>query len=208
VAGSSRNEPSWTIDAVLAPDVAPRAVCAELQRAAAPDVLSFNRLREESGFHLLSCLSTHEMSTETRFGGYSQIATVESADAVLARVSKNLRSNLRTERNRLDKEGGGMIDVASSPRDVTDAFDTFVEVEQRGWKASAGALANRPAVRAALRQLLVAHAERDHARIRTLQIGERPIASHLCILHRDTLILLKTGYDEAYARLGPGNQLL
>ena len=191
------------------PDDLRRALLDASAAAGEPvDVLSYNGMRPGSGTLRLATSAPAGLSAETRYGGYSVIETSVSGDDWFAATSKNLRSSLRKARNRFERQGKLAITSATAPDEVEAGFDEFVAVEGSGWKGEAGALVNRPAERALLRQFLLDEAERGAAEVRVLRLDDRPAAAQLATVTDRTLELYKVAFDEQLADLSPSNLLM
>jgi CelD/BcsL family acetyltransferase involved in cellulose biosynthesis len=172
------------------------------------DFVSLTRLRTGSAFHRVATACSRRLLTESRYGGYSSVPTTVPADEWFGAASKNLRGSIRKAQNRLDREGGSRVAVATTPAEVGEAFDAYVDLEARGWKGAAGALANRPLEHTVLREFLVGAAATGQASVRALWVDDELAASHLCALAGSTQVLFKTSYNEEMAHLSPGNVLM
>ncbi|MBH9576510.1 GNAT family N-acetyltransferase [Inhella proteolytica] len=129
-----------------------------------------------------------------------------SWEQYLAGRSKNLRANLRRYEHRLEAEGLPARFVChTEASDVRDGVLRYAELEGRGWKAAAGtALGSFDAQLAFYTSLLEHAAARGQARVYELYLGDQLAASRLTITNRDTLVVLKTSYEESLGRLAPG----
>ena len=130
---------------------------------------------------------------------------------MLAGFSRNFRSNLSKARNKLAKEAEVEFRSTTDPARVRAGFDEFVEIEASGWKGAKGsgtAMKLHPEVLAYYRRLLDRLAGRGVVVSNCLRVGGRPIASQMCLKVDGTLHLYKLAYDEAWARVAPGNMLL
>lgn len=112
---------------------------------------------------------------------------------------KNLRTNLKKQRARLDKEGVALrMQVSRDPREVAAAVADYGRLESSGWKAGAGT-----AVHASNAQgrfycsMLEAFCRRGAGSVYRYFFGEQLVAMDLCIEGGDSIIVLKTSYDES-----------
>jgi CelD/BcsL family acetyltransferase involved in cellulose biosynthesis len=122
-----------------------------------------------------------------------------------ARRGKNLRHNLKRQRNQLAQQGiECRVEAVTSRSDVAAAVAEYAKLETAGWKAESGT-----AVRSGdrqgrfYRQLLEDHCVQRHGRIYQLRLGGRIAAADLCIDNGSTLVVLKTSYDETMSNLSP-----
>jgi CelD/BcsL family acetyltransferase involved in cellulose biosynthesis len=112
---------------------------------------------------------------------------------------RNLRSNLKKQRNRLEREGVALrLEVSRAPEDVAQAVADYGLLESSGWKAARGTAVH--AVNAQGRYycaMLEAFCRRGKGSIYRYWIGDRLAAMDLCIEDGGTVIVLKTSYDES-----------
>ena len=201
-------------DGLVATRCRPDVLRRELLRAFARsgeriDVLSFNRLRPHSAFHTLAAAWPGAMTVEGTYGGYATISTKPSADEWFADSGKNLRASLRKAGNRLARLGPVEATTADAPADVAAGFDDFVRIEASGWKGQAGSgLGNRPVEREQLRTFFVDAAAAGRAQVHVLRVGDDVAAVDLSVVVGETLVILKTAYDEEVAHAAPGSLLM
>jgi Acetyltransferase (GNAT) domain len=122
-------------------------------------------------------------------------------DELMARLSKHFRRNLRAHRKKLASFADVRFATATGDG-LEAAFETFIAVEASGWKGVSGvgsAIALHPRLLAFYRRL--AANTRDRCEIHLL-------AAQFCVVSGEQYSILKIGYDEAYARIGPGLLLL
>jgi CelD/BcsL family acetyltransferase involved in cellulose biosynthesis len=131
----------------------------------------------------------------------ARIDVAGSFDAYWNARGKNLRSNLKKQRNRLALEGiATRLEVLDQPQQMAGAVDDYARLEGAGWKARGGSavLADNAQGRF-YRRMLEEFAGRGEARVYRYWFGERLAAMDLCILERDCIVILKTAYDETLA---------
>ena len=164
-------------------------------------VLSFTQVdpwlapREEDG-----ASSTRADYIET---GWIDIAG--SFDDYWAQRGKNLRQNMRKQRSKLAAEG-----VVVTLRSLTDAADMagaiarYGALESAGWKASQGTAIHLDNAQGRFyRELLETAAAEGGALVHECLFDERTVAINLCVRRGDTLVVLKTTYDESIQNLSP-----
>lgn len=128
---------------------------------------------------------------------------------LLASFSKNFRSSLRKARNKLRSTEGVEFQRANAGDALAHAFNSFLDVEAAGWKGERGtAIKNNPTVTAFYRDVMEDFGARGQCEINILSIQGKAVAGQFCLRAGPTLHVLKIGYDEAYAKLSPGNLLL
>jgi CelD/BcsL family acetyltransferase involved in cellulose biosynthesis len=125
-------------------------------------------------------------------------------------LSKRRASDMRRARRRAEAVGPVSFEVLTpTPVELQPLLDEAVETEAAGWKSSRGS-----ALKADARRLdffgryARGAAERDELRLCFMRIDGRAVAMQLAVEWRDSLWLLKIGYDEDFGRCSPGMLLL
>ncbi|MEI8301883.1 MAG: GNAT family N-acetyltransferase [Burkholderiales bacterium] len=122
---------------------------------------------------------------------------------------KNLRANLRKQRDRLAAQGVALrTEVLTEPADMARAVADYAALESRGWKAGEGTAVSPSHPQFGFyRGMLEAFARQGVARVYRCFFGEQLVASELCLLDRGEFVILKTTYDESTAPLSPASLL-
>jgi CelD/BcsL family acetyltransferase involved in cellulose biosynthesis len=129
--------------------------------------------------------------------------TGDPAAYVRARASRR-----RTQRNKLRREHAAEFVLDGAPGDLDAHLDLVFALEAAGWKGRAGtAIASAPETETFYRTLAHAHRDRGELRLAWLHLDGRPAAVDLLLLRDRRMYLLKTGLDEAFARLSAGGVL-
>ena len=112
---------------------------------------------------------------------------------------KNLRSNLKKQRARLEREGiAPRLEVLRAPEAVAAAVADYGNMESTGWKAGGGTAVHADNAQGRFyRDMLQAFCSRGAGSIYRYWFGERLVASDLCIEGPDCIVVLKTAYDES-----------
>ena len=133
-------------------------------------------------------------------------------DEFRASLPKSFRHKRNTSANRLAKLNDVRFVTVTSAGDIDSEFTTFLDVEASGWKGDGG---TRTAVRcskektAFFRDLSATlRGEADYCEITALYAEGRCLASAFCTCTGATYSCLKIGYDEAFGRVSPGQQLV
>jgi CelD/BcsL family acetyltransferase involved in cellulose biosynthesis len=127
-------------------------------------------------------------------------------DAYWTARGKNLRSNLKKQRNRLAQEGVvTRLEICRAPAQMARAVADYGRLETSGWKAQGGtAVAGDNAQGRFYTAMLSALAARGAASVYQYWFdgpeGARLAAMDLCVEGGGCIVILKTAYDEA---LGP-----
>lgn len=119
-------------------------------------------------------------------------------DAYWERRGKNLRSNLRKQRGRLEREGiPTRLETVRDAAAMAGAVADYSRLEGAGWKARGGtAVGADDAQGRYYRAMLEAMAVRGAARVMRYHVGGRLAAMDLCVEDDDSIVVLKTAYDE------------
>jgi len=114
---------------------------------------------------------------------------------------KNLRVNLKKQRARLARDGiAPRLEISRAPQDMARAVDDYGQLEQAGWKAGEGtAVCPSNAQGRYYRAMLELMAACGGASVYRYYFGERLVAMDLCVEDADSIVILKTSYDESVA---------
>lgn len=108
-------------------------------------------------------------------------------------------------RRKMGRDHEADFAIVVPPADLEAELDDGFQVEAGGWKGQAGtAILSDPATEAFYREIAAQFHQRDELRLSRIRLDDRTAAFDLCVLHRDELYLLKTGFDEGFRRLAPG----
>ena len=186
------------------------ALLAEARRLE-PDLFSidFMGVRETSPTRAALAAETDRFSVvdaPDEPGSFVPIAG--TLDAYRETLGDNFSRNLRKAGNRFAREPGAGFRILSGPDADPALLDDFLALEAAGWKGVAGtAIARDPGIVAYYRSLVAHFAARGWLEWHFLDLAGKPAAAHLGVRFGGALVLLKIAYDEAHARLGPGNLL-
>lgn len=119
---------------------------------------------------------------------------------------KNLKANIRRYFNRLEKEfAQHTLTRTSEFESMKDGVARFGAIESAGWKGTAGtAISADNAQGAFYTDVLQRFAATGQAAIYHLEVAGQTVASRLIIDCPTMSVILKTTYDEAFARIAPG----
>jgi hypothetical protein len=112
---------------------------------------------------------------------------------------KNLRGNLKKQRARLEREGvTTRMLVDRSPAAMAQAVADYGHLETAGWKGSEGtAVSAENAQGRYYRAMLEGMAMQGAASVYRYYFGEQLVAMDLCVEDGDSIVVLKTAYDES-----------
>ncbi len=122
---------------------------------------------------------------------------------------KNLRSNMRKQRNQLQAQGlVTRMEVLTDAADMARGVRDYASLESKGWKAEMGTAVSEDHPQTHFYQaMLERFAAFGMARVYRYFFGEKLVASELCLRARGEFVILKTTYDESTAPLSPASLL-
>jgi len=139
----------------------------------------------------------------------ARVTIAGSFDDYWAARGKNLRANMKKQRNKLDSEGIALrFDCLTAVSDVAAAIVDYGRLESAGWKASGGTAVSADNEQGRFyRDVFERFAARGMARIYRCFYGhgsdERVAAMDLCIEHDGVMVILKTAFDESIRGTSP-----
>lgn len=208
--------PHWPVADVIGPeDEARRALLPALvqhlrRQPARRQLLVLGPLAEDSAlWHGLERLNA-KYSCAHAAGESHFLDCTRAYEEVAAEFSKRFRRHLRNQRKKLMSLPGALHVSASSSADINREYEAFLEVEASGWKGAAGtrsAVLLHPDLVRFYRELATISGPDDGCEINALYVDGHCIASQFCVRSGAHYTVLKAGFDERYARLGPGQLL-
>jgi CelD/BcsL family acetyltransferase involved in cellulose biosynthesis len=128
-----------------------------------------------------------------------------SWEELLASVSGGLRSQVQRRRRKLERQGDLSFRTVTGGVELEQALESFLTVEASGWKTrSRTAVISQPATERLYREFAPIAAEQGWLRLYLLELDGRLIAADYGCAYAGQGMLLKTGFDEDYARFSPG----
>lgn len=152
-------------------------------------------------------------SETTRRSDYIETGWIDIAgtfDDYWGLRGKNLRQNMRKQRNKLDSEGiAGRMLKFQAHEDMADAIVRYGRLESAGWKAASGTAIHADNEQGRFyTEFMKYAASKGEAVVYEYHFGDRPVASNLCVGRAGTLVILKTTYDESVHPFSPAFLLL
>ncbi len=135
----------------------------------------------------------------------ARIRTTGTFEDYWAARGKNLRHNLKRQRNRLEREGVNLrLDVACQPDVMAEAIADYGRVESAGWKNTSGTAISQHNVQGAFYlNLLKTYAKTGDTLVYRYFYNDRVVACDFCILGNGVINWLKTTYDESETTSSP-----
>lgn len=188
-----------------------------LQRKDAPTPLLMAQLLKSLPFPtLLFGITQQDPDLLTRRQGEGQLSTLDYIETARVTVAnsfedywaqrgKNLRQNLKRQRNRLEREDTQItLKIIISAEEIPQAVIDYGQLESAGWKNDSGTaihIDNRQGK--FYRDMLINFCHHDNALIFQYYYGDQLVATDLCIKNAQSLIVLKTTYDEKITTSSP-----
>ena len=122
---------------------------------------------------------------------------------------KNLRTHMRKQRAKLEAEGTPpRLEVLTASADVAQGIADYGRLESAGWKATDGTAIHPDNAQGRFyRAMLEEYCRNGAGWIYRYRFGGKVVAVDLCVGSADTLVVLKTTYDESYKQLSPSSLL-
>ena len=135
----------------------------------------------------------------------ARIPMVETFEDYWKTRSTNLRHNISRRRRRMAEKGlVPELVTLTSAQDALDALKAYANLESKGWKAQLGTAVTLENTQGQFYQdIFQQFLSRGEAAIYQLRVNGEVIATDLCLLRNETLIVLKTTYDEAWKDYSP-----
>jgi hypothetical protein len=138
------------------------------------------------------------------------LESLEDGETYLkASIKSSHMREMRRQWGHLEQLGTVSYSVARLPHEVRQRMEEFLLLEASGWKGKKRSAMLSDRYRAAFaREALFNLAETDAARIHTIDLDGKAIASMVVLMMNGEAYTWKTAYDESYARFSPGKLLV
>lgn len=141
-------------------------------------------------------------AADTRHSDYIDTAWVDIAgsfEAYWSARGKNLRQNMRKQRNKLAAEGTTtMLRILRGIDDMAPALARYGALESAGWKANQGTAIHADNDQGRFyKRLFESAASCGEAVVFEYLFNDKTAAINLCLLRDGVLVVLKTTYDES-----------
>ncbi len=122
--------------------------------------------------------------------------------------SSKFNRNMRRKLKKANEHGEVAIERYRNEQALV-AFDTFLQLEDSGWKGREGtSIAQQPEKLRYYRALTQGYSDAGVLSVNVLTLEGKPVAAQVGVLVSGTLNLLKIAYDEAYSEISPGYLLI
>jgi CelD/BcsL family acetyltransferase involved in cellulose biosynthesis len=203
----ANEQTSWFRPLARDPDAMEGLVVAVAERASAPFALSGLPERDPCMEQLLAGMRSGGVAALAE-RAYASPLVDTSGDYEAWRSKTKARwegSEIQRFIRKMDREHETELSLVEAPGDLEAELTAGFRAEASGWKGRAGtAIASSPQTEAFYRSLARAFHGRGELRLSRIVLDGATVAFDFCLLHRNRLYLLKTGFDEDFRRLGPG----
>jgi CelD/BcsL family acetyltransferase involved in cellulose biosynthesis len=139
---------------------------------------------------------------------YIETAWVEingDFEAFWSARGKNLRDNVRKLTKKLMSDGiVARLEQVTDPAQMRSAIEDYAKLETAGWKRSIGTAVSMETAQGRFYvDMMEKMARLAQARAYRYFFNESVVAMDLCVEYRDTMVVLKTAYDESFSKLSP-----
>lgn len=184
---------AWVADAGLSPLEITRSLC----RGPLGLCLSVSLTQMDP---LLTVREADESDSET--ADYIETGWIDIAgsfDEYWAARGKNLRQNMKKQRNKLQAEGlETRMLTLTAQEDMAAVIERYGSLESIGWKSGRGTAIHHDNDQGRFyRAILEYAATANEAIVFEYYFGDRLVAMNLCLLRDGILVILKTTYDES-----------
>lgn len=141
----------------------------------------------------------------------NRLKSVSERSQCFSTVSKSHIKKTKRKRKSLDALGTVECELITDPAAIPQALELFIELEDSGWKGSAGektSLRHDLPQKAFYEALIANPAPALNCCMALMRLDGVPIAANLCTRTGDTLWMLKITYADQHHDYSPGNLLL
>ena len=118
----------------------------------------------------------------------------------------NVRRQIERRLRRLREDGiEPRLEAITDPAAIPGAIEEFGRIESAGWKGNAGTAIHIDNAQGTFySRLLREFCESGNGVVYRYRFNANTVAMELCVNSGGTLVMLKTTYDESYAKYAPG----
>jgi CelD/BcsL family acetyltransferase involved in cellulose biosynthesis len=173
------------------------------------NILLASLIKKLPGFTLIIGVTQQDPDLLTRPVNSSTLKTLDYVQTVRISLDggfdeywnsrgKNLRSNLKKQRKKLEKDSiKTCLELSTSPDDVDQAIIDYGAIESAGWKADGDTAIHPNTVQGKFyKEMMESFCQNGRCRIYRYWYNDRIVAMDLCIQDHGCLVILKTTYDE------------
>ena len=137
------------------------------------------------------------------------IEFAEGADKFWAGYSSKFRKNLQKKLRKAEQAGALRLVCTTAEPALPAAFETFLQIEDSGWKGEQGtSIRRQPAKLAYFEALMQQFGQTGQVQINILYLDDIAIAAQFGLRIGNRLYLLKIGFSERHAAISPGYLIL
>ena len=176
------------------------------------DILIFNNIKEDSAFYK----ARNGLSKNSGNRVYERISSVcpylplpQSLDEVFKSLSRNMRSSLKRQRNKLAKSETIQIQLLQNKAEVEAGIGHLFRLHSLRFKQKNMATKFNYEIRGAFHETMAnVFLKKGWLRFYLIKDNENPIGALYCYRFAGIMMYMQGGFDPAYAKLALGNQII
>ncbi len=135
----------------------------------------------------------------------AKVSVTGSFEEYWSKRGKNLRQNLRRQRNKLERENiAPRLETVSEPGNITEAVQAYGNLESAGWKRTTNTAVDIDNTQGTFYASMIRNfCERGRGLVFQYYYDDSLVATDLCIQGGGSLVILKTTYDEKIKTSSP-----
>lgn len=135
----------------------------------------------------------------------ARVVATGTFDEYWSKRGKNLRHNMKRQRNRLERENViTRLETITDSKDIAKAIRDYGVLESAGWKSTRGSAIHSENTQGHFyTDLLSRFCLRNRGCVYKYWYNDELVAMDLCIQHNSVFIILKTTYDETQKKSSP-----
>jgi hypothetical protein len=200
-------QPSWAPLGLFLCGVAEHAGenVLSLMRSLPGYAIQLSVLQQDPDYSMFSATDNCDWTEKSDYSQTARISLQGTFQEYWDTREGKFRKNNDRRRRRLAEIGSPEFAVILDSAGVEDAIREFGRLESKGWKANGGtAVAADNAQGRLYRAVLEYFCKRNEGVIYQLRINGQVIATDLCVVRGEMLVLLKNTYDEEWSTYAPG----
>jgi len=177
----------------------------KLAKALSPPALKIDLFSEDTEYQINKIAIAGTLTRQVK-ATTMNVLTKDGFRAYWESRPRKLKKNIKRYIKRATEDYGELsLKVIESPEDVSDAVERYAKIESKGWKGQSGtALSPGNQQSNFYGTVLYEFAKTKQTAIYELYFGKNLVSSRLSIRNEEMQVMLKTTFDEEYARYAPG----
>lgn len=177
----------------------------ELMRALPGYALQLSMMQQDPGYPTIPPTPEGEQFECVDYIETARISLVGTFEEYWRARGIKLRQNVGRRKRRIEETGFALEHVAlRKTEEMAGAVKEYGRLESKGWKAQAGTAVSLDNAQGRFyREMFERFCERGEAVVYQYRANGEVLATDLCLIRSDMLVLLKTTYDEEWNKYSP-----